>query len=459
VPPEPVAPEPVSSAGCRHLAVTFVNNAGSTLVKLCPLEHLARVARVGVGFSPVADAFAIDGTIDPLHPLARPDGDLRLVADAGALLPLDASAGLAWAPGDRRLRDGSPYPGDQRSFCRRSLAAAAADGLAFTAGFEIEWVVGRAEPTGGWGPAVAGGPYGADRLIAGLDYLDALGTALSAAGLPWLQLHPEYGEGQFELSLAPADPLTAADRLVAARLLIQRVTARFGWALSFSPLLDTDRVGNGGHLHISASRNGRPLLEGGPGPGGLPPEGEALVAGLLDQLPALLPLACPLAVSYGRLTPGRWSAPFQAWGVENREAAVRLIPAGPDGGAGQLELKVADLAANPYLLTGAVVAALADGLARPRPLPAPVVGDPGSSSASSSSAGSSNAAACPRLAGDLAAAGGAFAASSLLRNAMGEPLHRAVVASQEAEVRRAGRLSGDSLVAATRWWPSRDPRF
>ncbi|MEB3265153.1 MAG: glutamine synthetase [Cyanobacteriota bacterium] len=427
----------MTTAACRHLAVTFVNNAGNTLVKLCPLAHLASVASSGVGFSPVADAFAIDGTIDPLHPLARPDGDLRLVADAAALLPLESNAGLAWAPGDRRLRDGTPYPGDQRSFCRRSLEAAAADGLTCTAGFEIEWVVG---------PAVPGGPYGADRLIAGLDYLDALATALEAAGLPWLQLHPEYGEGQFELSLAPADPLTAADRLVAAKLLIQRVTARFGWALSFSPLLATDRVGNGGHLHISVARAGQPLLEGGQGPGGLPPEGEALVAGLLHHLPALLPLACPLAVSYLRLSPGRWSAPFQAWGVENREAALRLIPAGPDGGAGQLELKVADLAANPYLLVGAVVAVLTDGLARPRPLPPAVVGDPGHSDH-----------APPRLPASLEGASAAFAASDLLRDVLGEPLHAAVLGSQAAELRRAGRLDTEALVAASRWWPTEPP--
>lgn len=422
-PPSPTGPLP---AGCRHLAITFVNNAGSTLVKLCPLEHLASAASAGVGFSPVADAFAIDGSIDPLHPLARPDGDLRLVADTGALLPLDASAGLAWAPGDRRLRDGSPYPGDQRGFCRRSLAAAADTGLAFQAGFEVEWLVGRPDGGGGWASAVAGGPYGADRLIAGLDYLDALATALTAAGLPWLQLHPEYGEGQFELSLAPADPLTAADRLVAAKLLIQRVTARFGWTLSFSPLPAPDRVGNGGHLHISATHHGRPLLEGGAGPGGLPAAGEALVAGLLAHLPALLPLACPLVESYGRLTPGRWSAPFQVWGVENREAAVRLIPAAADGGAGQLELKVADLAANPYLLIGAVVAALADGLAQPRPLPAPVAGDPGGLADPP-----------PRLATSLAEASAAFCASSLLRAALGDPLHSAIAGSQAAELRRA----------------------
>ena len=44
------------------------------------------------------------------------------------------------------------------------------------------------------------------------------------------------------------------------------------------------------------------------------------------------------------------------WGIENREAALRLIPTAADGAAAHLELKVVDLAANPYLLLAAVQA-------------------------------------------------------------------------------------------------------
>lgn len=168
-------------------------------------------------------------------------------------------------------------------------------------------------------------------------------AGLDAAGLPWLQLHPEHGTGQFELSLAPGDPLQAADRLVAARLVIQRISSRFGLRWSFSPMLAPDLVGNGGHLHLSATREERPLLGGGAGTGGLTGEGEALVAGLLEQLSALLPLACSLNVSF-----------------------LRLIPAGPAGEPAQLELKVTDLSSNPnpYLLFGGVMAAIGEELSQ-----------------------------------------------------------------------------------------------
>jgi glutamine synthetase len=171
--------------------------------------------------------------------------------------------------------------------------------------------------------------------------------ALEAAELPWLQFHPEFGVGQFELSLAPGSVLEAADRLVRAKLVIQRQTSRFGWQCSFSPKPRLEGVGNGGHLHLSVSRDGQPVLQGGDGPSALTAEGAALIAALLEHLPALLPIACPLAESYERLAPGSWSAPFQAWGVENRETALRLVPSGADGGSAHLEIKVCDLAANP----------------------------------------------------------------------------------------------------------------
>lgn len=426
----------------RRVAVTFVNHAGAVLVKVVPGDRFAAAAQLGVGFSPVSDAWRIDALPDAGHPLAVPDGDLRLVADADALRPLEPAAGWFWAPGDRRHRDGSPYAADQRSFCRDRREALAAEGVALTAGFEIEWLVAEPGPEGEASPALAGGPYGADRLIEGLDYAGALLDALDAAGLPWLQFHPEYGAAQFELSLAPGDPIEAADRLVLARLLIQRVTRRFGWRASFSPLPEATRVGNGGHVHLSLRRQGVPLLQGGDGPGGLPPAGEGLLGALLDALPALLPIGCPLAVSYRRLEPSRWSAPFQVWGVENREAALRLVPAAADGVDAHLELKTADLGANPYLLLGALQALVQEGLHQPRPLPDPVRGDP---------------ALLPRppqrLPLDLAAASAAFAASLPLRQAMGPLLHDTLVASQTAEVRRAAALAPEELIASCRWLP------
>ena len=439
----------LAEQGLRWLAITWVNHAGAPLVKVVPLAQLAGAVRTGVGFSPVADAFGADGGIHPAHRLAVPDGDLRLKADVASLAPLDPALGWAWAPGERWQRSGAAYEADQRHFCRRQLDRLQADGLALRAGFELEWLLAEAEPGGAPRPAVPGGPYGADRLVEGLDYATAVLEAIEAAGLPWLQFHPEYGASQFELSLAPGSALEAADRLVRARLVIQRVSRRFGWRCSFSPKPSLQRVGNGGHLHLSLSQGGRPLLQGGEGPGGLTLPGQAVLATLLEELPGLMALSCPLVVSYLRLAPSSWAAPFQVWGVENREAALRLIPTAADGSAAHLELKVCDLGANPYLLLGAVQAVVQAGLQRPGSLagspvlPEPVSGDPVGLPAG----------VVARLPTSLAEASAAFAASALLRERMGDALHGSLLDSQAAELRRNAGLTQEEQVMASSWWP------
>ncbi len=433
----------LADQGIRWVAITWVNHAGAPLVKVVPLVSFDAAAAVGVGFSPVSDAFRADGVIDPAHGLARPDGDLRLRADAAAMALLEPATGWAWAPGERFERTGTPYAGDQRHCCRQLQKKLSQAGVELQAGFELEWLVATHRPNADPQPAVPGGPYGADRLMEGLDYATALLDSLEAAGIPWLQFHPEYGAGQFELSLAPGTPLEAADRLVHSRLVIQRVTRRFGWRCSFSPKPSLERVGNGGHLHLSLRRDGLPLLQGGDGPGGLTDAGGAVLAAMLEELPALLALACPLEISYRRLAPGSWSAPFQVWGIENREAALRLIPTAADGAAAHLELKVVDLAANPYLLLAAVQAVVEAGLGQARPLPQPIKGDPASLPVD----------AAVRLPASLAEASAAFAASALLREAFGENLHASLLDSQCAEVHRCAGLSDPDLAAADAWWP------
>lgn len=446
---KPLSPAVAALAdqGIRWVAITWVNHAGASLVKVVPLAAFDGAVAVGVGFSPVSDAFRADGAIDPAHRLARPDGDLRLRADAGALALLEPASGWAWAPGERFERTGEPYAGDQRHRCRLQQQQLQQAGVELRAGFELEWLVASAHSDGEPQPALPGGPYGADRLVDGLDYASALLDALEAAGIPWLQFHPEYGAGQFELSLASGTALEAADRLVYARLVIQRVTRRFGWHFgwrcSFSPKPSLERVGNGGHLHLSVQRAGQPQLQGGAGPGGLSDAGAGVVAALLAELPALLALACPLEISYRRLAPGSWSAPFQVWGIENREAALRLIPTAADGVPAHLELKVVDLAANPYLLLAAVQAVVLAGLEQTRPLPPPVSGDPAQLPAG----------AALRLPASLAEASSAFAASALLRQAFGDALHASLLDSQAAEVRRGAGRSDAELAAADAWWP------
>lgn len=435
----------LADRGIRQIAVTWVNHAGQSLVKVVPLRLLPEAISTGVGFSPVSDAFCRDGTIDAQHQLAKPDGDLRLKADPASLAPLEVVPGWAWAAGERWDRSLGAYAADQRLFCRRMGNSLEQAGLRMQTGFELEWMVLSPDGEGNAQAVIPGGPYGADRLIEGFDYATAVLHALDEAEVRWVQFHPESGPSQFELSFEACAPLASADQLIRTRLVIQRVTRRFGWFCSFSPKPKPTWVGNGGHLHFSVRDSQGPLLQGGAGSYGLRPEGEALIAGVLEQLPSLIALASPANVSYQRLVPSTWSAPFQVWGVENREAALRLIPTACDGRAAHLEIKAVDPTANPYLLLGALQAHVLAALRQPRPLPGAQSGDPAKANAADTT--------IQRLPSNLNEARAAFRSDAVLAEAMGELLHSTLGDSMVSEIRRGEGITNAQQSDGDCWWP------
>ncbi|SPL95846.1 Glutamine synthetase, putative [[Actinomadura] parvosata subsp. kistnae] len=201
---------------------------------------------------------------------------------------------------------------------------------------------------------------------------------LNRNGVPIGQLHGEYGPGQYELNIAPTDPLTAADHQLLTRQTIHAAAHHHGLRASFAPLVTPGHVGNGWHLHTSPSHNGTNLLSGGDGPAGLTPQGAAYLAGLLRDLPAITAITAPSLSSLQRLRPGYWSGAYTCWGIENREAALRLIPStpllGPDHA--NIELKPSDAAANPYLALTAVIAAGLAGIEDRLAPPGPIQEDP-----------------------------------------------------------------------------------
>ncbi|MGO8886840.1 MAG: hypothetical protein ACLPUO_23710 [Streptosporangiaceae bacterium] len=430
------------------VATTFVDHSGAARVKTVPLSGLASAARSGLGFSPVIDAFTSAGGIDEASPLCVPDGDLRMVPDLDRLAVLPVPQGWAWAPGDRFQQDGSVYAGCQRSFARAQVAAGLSRGISALMAFEIEWMVGReaGDTAGGDFVPGAGGPgYGLARLLDAADYARDVLDSLEEAGVRVEQFHPEFGPAQFEVSVAPQDPVAAADTHVLVKLIISAVSARHGLRASFSPAVLADNVGNGGHLHASFWADGGNLLAGGNRRHGLTERGESVMAGLLESLPALLAIGSPLPASYLRLRPSRWAGAYQVWGRENREAAVRFIEASPAHPAtANVELKCFDPSANPYLLTGAVMAVALASADRQLSLPAEVSGDP-------AAAGHPQAEQAVRLPTSLDEAVKALEASDDLRAAAGEQLITTFAASRRAEIGLAAGKSDEEIVAHSRW--------
>jgi glutamine synthetase len=432
----------------------MVDNAGVTLVKTVPLRRFREAVRYGIGLSPVFTVFLVDDQITSSPHIGGPTGDTRLMPDPSAAVPLAASPGWALAPVDQRDQEGKPYPGCARTFARTMLDRLAARGLELGGSFEVEFFLGRrstdgVEPEPDPTPAHGGPAYGAIVLSDVEPFATELIRACEAQGTGVMQFHPEYSRGQLELSVPHRRGIAVADTNLVVRHTVRAVARARGFAASFAPVVYAGLVGNGAHLHLSLwNRAGRNVFHGGRGPEGMTRQAEAFTAGILDAMPALTAVTCPSVVSYERLQPHRWSGPWACWGRENREAALRFVTGmvGSRAQAANLEVKAMDSAGNPYLVLGSIVAAGIDGLDRELTLPEPVTDDPASISvARRRSLG------IRQLPSSLGAAIRELEKSSVVREAMGEVLFEAFLATRRGERDTFEGRDPDEVVRAHRW--------
>lgn len=422
------------------VALSFVDNAGIARVKTVPLPKLAAAARVGVGASPCFETFCFDDVMVRGRFLGGPDGDLRLVPDLARVVPLAGQTGWAWAPADKFHQEGDRFAGCQRAFAAAQVAAAQDRGLALRMAFETEWSL--VDESGE--PVFHGPAYGSIRLEQIADYARELLATLRAQDVGVEQFHPEYADGQLEVSVEHNHPVGAADDVVLTRHTIRRVSHLHGWRASFAPSLAPGTVGSGAHLHLSVVDE----FSGGSGPFGLPPVGEAFLAGVLRELPALVAVGAGNPASFLRAEPSRWAGVWQAWGRETREAAIRFVTGvtGTGATAANAEVKCFDATANPYLVVGSVIAAGLAGVEGGLRLPPPITGDPAAMDESMRIATG-----VVRLPSSPMAAANAFAASNVLATAMGEVLHDSVLAVRRGEAERFADTAPAELAALTRW--------
>lgn len=437
----------LAEQGVVALATSFVDNSGISRMKSVPLARLPQLAAWGVGFSTAFDYFRFDDWVAAPLTGEGPVGDQRIVPDLDRLVVLAGQPGWAWAPGDRYAQTGEPHDQDSRLLLARLVDRLAGQGITFHAAFEIEWVVSAGDGDE-FVPATSGPGYGLARLAAASDYSRDLLTALADEGVVVEQFHPEYAAGQLELSVAPEHPVAAADTSVLVRNTIRAIGARHGLRTSYSPKVDTAGVGNGGHVHLSLWRDGKNLMAGGSSQHGLTETGAAFAAGVLDHLPGLLAIGAPGVASYLRLVPQHWAGAYACWGLENREAALRMVTGstGSEDWAANLEVKCFDLHANPYLLLAGLVAAGAAGIDANAPLPDPVEVDP--ASLPEEELGRRG---IERLPQSLRASLDAFVGDDALVGAFGQRLVDAIRAVRESELELFEDASPEEVAAASRW--------
>jgi glutamine synthetase len=352
-------------AGTRIIRFQFCDYSGIVHAKAVHVSILERKLSEGIGSTLAQTALNVR---DELIDIAEmpPVGEVRIVPDPATYSELPWAPGVAAVMCDLVDRERAPWFACARSFLRRQVEAAASMGIDVSAAFELEFYLCRPTDDGGLEPLPRRPVYSTIGLDDTQPVMSAIVDALVGGGIAVEAIQNEYGAGQQELSVAPVDPLAAADTEIAVRDTVRGTALAYGYRASFAPKPFLDQIGSGAHLHLSLWREGRNLLHDPEKPGGLSDAGRHFVGGLVEHLPALLAVTCPSVNSYQRLLPDSWSGVHRCWGFDNREAPVRV--ASPYWGREEqtinLELKAVDASCNPHLALGLVVSAGLDGIAR-----------------------------------------------------------------------------------------------
>lgn len=313
-------------------------------------------------------------------------GEVRMMPDLSTLRVLPYLKGSALVLCDMQELNGSAWSLCPRSFLKKQIEDAALLGIEVKAAFEPEFMLGTNNTaTGEFEPLERGLCFSTRSMNAADPFISRLVECLEAQQIEVEQYYAELGAGQHELSIKHATALACADRHIIYRETVYGVAQEMGLQATFVPKRSATEPGNGCHLHLSLwDKDGVSLMAAGRDDNeksseyGLSATGQHFIAGIQHHLKGLCALTCASVNSYWRLKPRSWSSAYTCWGLENREAAIRVPSTyrGREIETTNIELKCVDSTANPYWALGAVIACGLDGIKRKLALPAPIQGDP-----------------------------------------------------------------------------------
>jgi glutamine synthetase len=366
------AAEELANAGVIGVTIVWADNNGIPRSQTVPIDLLPAAAEDGVGVTALFSVIDSHDRMTFTHDdLSTPSGEIRLVPEIDRLVRLKGQPAFAWAPGRQLLANGEPSPYDQRSVLERQVERAQELNLTIRAGYEIEFYLSQG--TDDLQPAHHGPAYSPHALLWVDEFAAQLLRDLVADGVPVSQLHAEHGAARLKICITAADPVSAADRQLLARQTIHAAARAHGLRACFAPLVDVAGVGNVWRLHTSVWQRGKNVMEGD-GPHNLSTEGAGYIAGIMRDLSALVAVTAPSVPSLSRLRPSHFGGAYRFWGIGNRAAPLRFLPAATQMGMGQanVELKSSDASGNPYLALAVVIASglsgIEEGLIPPNPI-------------------------------------------------------------------------------------------
>lgn len=190
--------------------------------------------------------------------------------------------------------------------------------------------------------------------------------------IPILKHDKERGKAQYEVAFQPSNTLICADKTRLFTDIATHFSSQNALKIDFSAKPFADEPGSGLHIHIH--------LENSDGKNVYFKNDEVIsdelkfsIGGLLDQLPASMPIFAPHESSYARFTE-KSNAPLTvSWGANNRTVAIRLPDSTHDNK--RIEHRVAGADADPEAVITAILTGIHHGLSNKICPPPQIYGD------------------------------------------------------------------------------------
>lgn len=344
----------------RYFLICFTDLFGVQRSKLVPAQAIDTMAANGAGFA----GFAAWLDMTPADP------DVLAIPDPNSLFQLPWQPEVAWMPADLYTMDGRPVSQTPRLVLKRVLQQAQEMGYSIRTGVECEYFLLSPD-----GKQIADERdraskpcYDQQALMRRFEVISAICDGMLTLGWGAYQNDHEDANGQFEMNWMYADALVTADRHAFFKYMVKAIAEKHGLRATFMPKPFTHLTGNGCHAHISVwdSAGTVNLFHDPQGELGLSTLAYQFIGGVLHSAAALCALTNPTVNSYKRIhapvtTSGAtWSPNTISYAGNNRTHTIRI----PD--AGRFELRLADGAANPYLLPAALIAVGLDGICHKR---------------------------------------------------------------------------------------------
>ncbi|MBW4526771.1 MAG: type III glutamate--ammonia ligase [Phormidium tanganyikae FI6-MK23] len=346
--------------GIRYFLISFTDLFGVARSKLVPAESIDQMATSGAGFA----GFAAWLDMTPADP------DILAIPDVESLIQLPWQPDVAWLAADLHTITGEPLEQAPRVVLKRVLQQAQELGYRARTGVECEYFLLSmdGEQISDLRDRQSKPCYDQQSLMRRYDVIREICDAMLKLGWGAYQNDHEDGNGQFEMNWMYADALITADRQAFFKYMVKSIAEKHGLRATFMPKPFAHLTGNGCHTHLSLWDNaGQENLFYDPqGELGLSQLGYQFIAGVLHSAEALCAIVNPTVNSYKRinapatLSGATWSPNTASYSGNNRTHTIRI----PE--AGRFEFRLADGAANPYLLPATLIAAGLDGIVQKR---------------------------------------------------------------------------------------------